>query len=161
MSGVRPSHDPPNNCGISSVGRASACQALGRQFEPDIPLQILKESRGQYAILDNKEKLMSRTYKDRPYKIRFPEEQWDYKYYHCSKRFSFLAYAGVLTKKKKHVDTVNHWMTTPSWFIREFMNQPQRTRGKQWERKIVKCPFEELIDEDIPNVSRKPHIYYW
>ena len=26
-------------CGISSVGRASACQALGRQFEPDIPLQ--------------------------------------------------------------------------------------------------------------------------
>ena len=29
----------PNWCGISSVGRASACQAEGRQFESGIPLQ--------------------------------------------------------------------------------------------------------------------------
>lgn len=27
-------------CGISSVGRASACQAEGRQFESGIPLHL-------------------------------------------------------------------------------------------------------------------------
>ena len=107
---------------------------------------------------------MSRTYKDRPYKIRYPEEQWDYKYYRCGSwpsRFCFLEYPGVLTKKKKHVDTENHWMSEPGWFIREFMNQPQRARGKQWEKKIVKVSKDNLIDVDYPDVSRKPHIYYW
>lgn len=106
---------------------------------------------------------MSRTYKDRPSKIRFPEEQWDYKYYRCGDKwyYGYLAYPGVLTKKKKHVDTENHWMSEPSWFIREFMNQPQRARGKQWEKKIVKVSLDDLIDVDYPDVSRKPHIYYW
>ena len=106
---------------------------------------------------------MSRTHKDRPYRIRFPEEEWDYRYYRCGDRwyFNFLAYPGVLTKKKKRVDTENHWMTTPSWFINVFMNRPQRARGKAWERKIVKCKVDELIDQDIPDVSRKPHKYYW
>lgn len=105
---------------------------------------------------------MSRTYKDRPSKIRYPEEQWDNRYYRSGyRKFSFLEYRGVLTKKKKCVDTENHWMTTPSWFIREFMNQPQRARGKQWEKKIVKVSFDDIIDVDYPDVSRKPHIYYW
>ena len=106
---------------------------------------------------------MSRTYKDRPSKIRFPEEQWDYKYYRVGDRwyFNFLEYPGVLTKKKKRVDTENHWMSEPSWFIREFMNQPQRARGKQWEKKIVKVSLDDLIDIDYPDVGRKPHIYYW
>jgi hypothetical protein len=107
---------------------------------------------------------MSRTYKDRPSKIRFPEEQWDYKYYRIGGgnwHICFLEYRGVLTKKKKRVDTENHWMTEPSWFIREFMNQPQRARGKQWEKKIVKVSLDNLIDVDYPDVSRKPHIYYW
>ena len=107
---------------------------------------------------------MSRTYKDRPHKIRHPEGQWDYKYYRCGAwpySFCFLEYRGVLTKKKKRVDTEDHWMTEPMWWVREFMNQPQRTRGKQWERKIIKCPVEELVDEELPSVSRKPHLYYW
>lgn len=108
---------------------------------------------------------MSRTYKDRPYKVRHPEEQWDYRYYpreghrwywHCA-----LQRPGVLTKKKKHVDTENHWMTTPMWWVREFMNQPQRVRGKQWERQMVKVPVGELDIQDIPDVGRKPHLYYW
>jgi hypothetical protein len=106
---------------------------------------------------------MSRTYKDRPSKIRYPEEQWDYQYYRCGDcwHFNHLAYPGVLTKKKKSVDTENHWMSEPGWFIREFMNQPQRARGKMWEKKIVKCDVDELINQDVPDVSRKPHIYYW
>ena len=106
---------------------------------------------------------MSRTYKDLPSKLRYPEEQWDYRYYLVGNRkyIDYLEYPGVLTKKKKHLDTEHHWMSTPMWWVREFMNQPQRTRGKQWERKIVKCPVKELIDEELPSVSRKPHLYYW
>jgi hypothetical protein len=68
---------------------------------------------------------------------------------------------GVFAKKKKKVDTENHWMTTPMWFIREYHNQPQRARGKQWEKKALKCSIDGLIDLDTPSVSRKPHIYYW
>jgi hypothetical protein len=41
------------------------------------------------------------------------------------------------------------------------MNQPQRARGKRWEKKIVKVSLDELIDIDYPDVGRKPHIYYW
>ena len=48
---------------------------------------------------------MSRTYKDRPSKLRFPEEDWDYKYYLIGNRkyIDYLQYPGVLTKKKKKV----------------------------------------------------------
>lgn len=108
---------------------------------------------------------MSRTYKDRPYKIRFPEEQWDYKYYpNDGPRWYWyhaLQIPGVLTKKKKKVDTYNHWMSTPMWWIREMMNQPQRARCKQWEKKILKVSLDNLIDIDYPDVGRKPHVYYW
>ena len=30
----------PSQCGISTVGSTSACQAEGRRFEPGMPLQI-------------------------------------------------------------------------------------------------------------------------
>ena len=47
------------------------------------------------------------------------------------------------------------------WYVREFMTVPQRAAGKQWEKKIVQVQVDGLIDEDTPNVSRKPHLYYW
>ena len=37
-------------------------------------------------------------------------------------------------------------MPTPMWWVREFMNQPQRTRGKEWERQVVKCDVDDIID---------------
>lgn len=107
---------------------------------------------------------MSRTHKDTPWELRYPEQQWDYKYERNEDAhwywFCALEKAGVLTKKKRSYNEY-HGMPTPMWFIREFMTQPQRTRGKEWEKKIVKVPLEELIDEHYPDVSRKPHIYYW
>jgi len=107
---------------------------------------------------------MSRTYKDRHSRIRYPEDQWDYMYYRSgdgNRLVNYLQRPGVLSKKKRRIDTEPHWMTTPMWFIREFMNRPQRVKGKQWERQIVRCSIDSLLDQDTPNVKRKPHIYYW
>jgi hypothetical protein len=63
------------------------------------------------------------------------------------------------TKKRKEVDTEYHWMNTPSWWVHEFMQVPQRAAGKVWEKKVLK--EIDLEDTDPPGVSRKPHMYYW
>ena len=107
---------------------------------------------------------MSRTHKDVPWKLRYPEQQWDYQYernvFHHWPWYAALEKAGVLTKKKRHYKEY-HGMPTPMWWIREYMTRPQRIRGKEWEKQIVKVPVSGLIDEDVPNVSRKPHWYFW
>jgi hypothetical protein len=106
---------------------------------------------------------MSRTHKDIPWKLRYPEQQWDYKYYRRDSNWYWycaLEKRGVLTKKKRSY-VEYHGMPTPMWWVREFMTQPQRTRGKEWEKQIVKCKVDELMDQDLPDVSRKPHLYYW
>ena len=120
---------------------------------------------------------MSRTYKDAPSKIRFPEGQYNFgrkmvayvavvtDYYTNEpmeiNRYRYISIPGAKTKKKKHVNTEWHWMTTPMWWIREMMNRPQRARGKAWEKKVAKTEIEYLDDLNIPDVGRKPHIYYW
>ena len=115
---------------------------------------------------------MSRSYKDQPWKLRYPESRWDYgmervPYQKWSNEFQYwynfwcyIQKPGVKTKKKRHYQEY-HGMPTPMWWVREFMNQPQRTRGKEWERQIVKYQVEDLVDADLPSVSRKPHHYYW
>lgn len=106
---------------------------------------------------------MSRTYKDRPSKFRYPEKQWDYKYEPTEPVWwpNYIQRRGVLTKKKKSVDTEHHWMTTPSWFIREFMNRPQRRASKVWEDTVIGKDINNLDLEDPPVIGKKPHIYYW
>ena len=108
---------------------------------------------------------MSRTYKDRPARINYPEEQWDYRYDVSGQRdfFSlrYLERRGVLTKKKRRVDTDYHWMTTPSWWTRLIMNRPQRRASKMWEDTVVGKNIDELEVEDPPVIGKKPHIYYW
>ena len=106
---------------------------------------------------------MSRTHKDVPWKLRYPEQQWDYKYERIEGYkwwFCHLQKPGVL-KKKKRSYVEYHGMPTPMWWVAEFMNRPQRVRGKEWERQIVKCGVEDLIDQDVPDVGRKPHLYFW
>lgn len=107
---------------------------------------------------------MSRTYKDVPWKLRFPERQFDYRYernvFHHWPWYCALEKAGVLTKKKRHYKEY-HGMPTPNWWVREFMTQPQRTHGKEWERQIVKYAVDDLLDVEVPNVDRKPKLYYW
>lgn len=114
---------------------------------------------------------MSRSYKDQPWKLRYPESRWDYgmervpyqkwsQYGYWYTFWCYVAKPGVKTKKKRHYQEY-HGMPTPMWWVREFMNQPQRTRGKEWERQIVKYAVEDLVDAELPSVSRKPHHYYW
>lgn len=91
---------------------------------------------------------MSRTYKDQPNRIRFPEV---YPYWvECEK-----------TKKRREVDTEWHWMSTPGWWTRLTMNRPQRRAGKLWEQVAKLTQQQELETLDYPGVSHKPHIYYW
>ena len=130
---------------------------------------------------------MSRTYKDKPWKVTQPESRWDFGTeqiaYESTRRvyeldletntycfrdtdefctiYRRISIAGVKTKKKKRVDAEWHWMSTPGWYINLFMNRPQRSSGKLWERRVVKVPVEELVDETLPGVGRKPHLYYW
>lgn len=115
---------------------------------------------------------MSRTHKDKPWKLRFPEQQLDYThervpYRKWSNEFGYwynlwchIEKPGVKTKKKRN-HREYHGMPTPMWWVREFMNRPQRTRGKEWERKVVKSDVHSIIDLDPPTVSRKPYLYYW
>lgn len=128
---------------------------------------------------------MSRTYKDKSWKFKYPESQYNFgseriPYEHECKvyayidnewawtgktevrtRYFYLDVAGAKTKKKKRVDSEWHWMTTPGWFIKEFMNRPQRAKGRMWEKKITKVALEDLDLLDTPSVGRKPHVYYW
>ena len=126
---------------------------------------------------------MSRTHKDKPWKHAEPESRWDYDQVSVpyeSERFPYeydngkwtkgeavpctrymiLKQAGVKTKKKRS-HTERNWMTTPMWWIREMMNQPQRAKGRQWEKKVLKVDINDLDIIDYPSVSRKPHWYYW
>ncbi len=130
---------------------------------------------------------MSRTYKDKPSKLKHPEGRYDFGTerlaYEAERvlydydletgryaptgdtetciRFFYVDVAGAKTKKKRRVDTEWHWMTTPGWFVKEFMNRPQRRQGGAWEKHVVKLAPEDVDLADTPSVSRKPHVYYW
>ena len=96
---------------------------------------------------------MSRTNKDKPSKIRFPESDFDFRYF---PGYPFLKRPGVKTKKRKEVDTKHHWMSTPSWWTRMFMIRPRRTAENQQLRMMGDIDEFDFIDN-----KRKPHKYYW
>ena len=52
-------------------------------------------------------------------------------------------------------------MSTPGWWIRMWMNKPQRRLGALWQRKTERTPLCNLDLQDIPNITRKPHKYFW
>lgn len=84
---------------------------------------------------------MSRTHKDKPTKILYPEDA---------------------SLKPRRVDTEWHWRSaTPSWWTNLFMNRPQRKQAQQWSQQAKKTKVEDLEELDTPNVSHKPHKYYW
>lgn len=102
---------------------------------------------------------MSRTYKDRPPALRFPEDQWEFGRYRIAPG-CYLYKKGVKTKKRKSQFTEWRWLqSTPSWWTRMTMNRPLRRRGKHYEHSALR-----IIDlEDLMpfNNSHKPHQYYW
>lgn len=88
---------------------------------------------------------MSRTFKDKPSKIRFPEV---YPYWIEVEK----------TKKKREEDTEWHWMSTPSWWTRLTMNRPERRANSLLERSVL---FNDIEEFDFPNLGHKPHNYYY
>lgn len=127
---------------------------------------------------------MSRTYKDRPTHIRFPEPSSDERYervpyladalrYRDKRRniavwdttqtkqkFFLVERPGIKPKRRRAVDTEWHWLgSTPSSWTRLMMNRPMRARGRAWEAKVLR--EYDLEETDPPGVSHKPHQYYW
>lgn len=103
---------------------------------------------------------MSRTYKDRPPRFRFPEEQWNFGRYEQEPdlhTWCWLQIPGIKTKKKRSVNTRWHWLgSTPSWWTHMFMIRPRRSKENQQLRSI-----NNIEDFDFVDVKRKNHIYYW
>lgn len=98
---------------------------------------------------------MSRTYKDKPWKLVYDTWDKDREYINGS----YLYLPTTKPKKKRTQDTDYHWYhSTPSWWTHEFMIEPMRAKGRMWEKKVL---IEDLEDTDPPGVGNKPHIYYW
>lgn len=121
---------------------------------------------------------MSRTYKDKPAKFRFPERaSYDfgievvpytstYKSYPTGEEVEYTRYwcrnlPGIKTKKRKELDYEWHWMSTPSWWTRMTMNRPVRRQYHLLEHEAERTSVEDLEDLDIPDFKKKPHIYYY
>ena len=106
---------------------------------------------------------MSRTYKDRPRKLTDYYWQQDAVSGINEEGRYFTIYSKTTkTKKKKSVDTEWHWYRqTPSWWTHEFMIVPMRAAGKRWDSIVAKTAIEDLDTLNLPNVSNKPHVYYW
>ena len=102
---------------------------------------------------------MSRTYKDKPSKIK--HESWNKDRERIEGTFYYIDLPTTKAKKRKELDTEEHWMNTPGWWTRLVMNRPQRRRCKLWERDALKSSLDSLDDLDKPIISRKPHIYFW
>ena len=81
---------------------------------------------------------MGKTFKDKHYKLRFPETP---------------------EKKRKSDDHDSRWYEeTPSWHTRMTMNRPQRRADHLWEKKALSQEEDEL---DYPDNKKKPKIYFY
>ena len=108
---------------------------------------------------------MSRTHKDKPHNIIYPEDNWDFDFIPLDANlgsrtgFRYIQVAGKKTKKRRNYCHFRWYSTTPSWWTRITMTRPQRRRGRVWEHTVLKAQDLELVDP--PTVGRKPHIYYY
>lgn len=104
---------------------------------------------------------MSRTYKDKDFYLRFPEEKFDFGRDFSYDRFMWIDRPGVKTKKPRHYSGDWKWYKqTPSWWVREFMTAPKRAACRNWEKQAIYADdFDDL--EDCPDFGRKPHVYFY
>lgn len=118
---------------------------------------------------------MSRTYKDKKWSLRYPEN--DYRF-GTEKVAYIVQYTSAYTeepceythhiyvnlpgsKKKKKRRENGDWKwceSTPSWFVNTFMTRPKRRACSVWERQVL---FQDIEDADCPDYGRKPHVYYY
>lgn len=113
---------------------------------------------------------MSRTYKDVPHRLTWKfknhdrvHEKREYFYDYENDTINTRCYEHVFKAYDRVYHPVGrpeyyHCMPTPSWWIRVMMNRPQRRAGHIWERQVL---LHDLEETDPPDVSKKPHIYYW
>lgn len=125
---------------------------------------------------------MSRTYKHikacknkRYYKERWDSERVAFEYegttYYSPElndvpatyiiRTMWLDKPGVKTKKRKELDTEDHWMTTPSWWNNLFHTRPIRGKFRSFCRNAVRSSTGTLEEMLEPEDSKDPHKYYW
>lgn len=50
-------------------------------------------------------------------------------------------------------------MSTPSWWVREYMTAPQRQEVRRLVRKVLL--MSDLEDTPLFPLAKKPHLYYW
>lgn len=97
---------------------------------------------------------MSRTFKDKPYKLK--HEPWDMDRARIEGTWYSIDLPTTKTKKRKEVDTEDHWMTTPGWWIHMKHTKPERRISNMKVATIA-----DLEDADIPNLHKMSHWYFW
>ena len=107
---------------------------------------------------------MSRTYKDKKYDLRFPEEKWDYDIAIPEGGYSWarcLELPGVKTKKsRKRYEGFHKWyQATPGWWITMYMQSPMRAKCRNWEKQVINS--DDLEAEICPDFGHRPHKYFW
>lgn len=88
---------------------------------------------------------MSRTDKDKKYKVRYGED-------------AFITNEPDRKKRKKSYNPIFAW-ATPSWWTRIVMNRPQRRDEHLWEKKVLIA--EDLEEVDAPDCGKWPLKYYY
>lgn len=101
---------------------------------------------------------MSRTYKDKKWELRFPEDTYSFDRIQLVGFWNWIQRPGVKTKKKRSVERWHWYRGTPSAWTRLMMNRPQRRMCRLWEQEVL---FQDVEDADCPFYGKKPHIYYW
>lgn len=117
---------------------------------------------------------MSRTYKDKKWELRFPQDHWKYgtelvEYTYTAGSIwggepreytgrMWVDIAGDKPKRKRKGSRPYHWMgATPSWWTLSRMTVPKRAACRNWE----KTRTLDNLEECCPDYGRKPHVYYW
>lgn len=100
---------------------------------------------------------MSRTHKDRHWKLRFPEETFEFGY-NIDGTYRWLKKPGVKTKKKRNYRRWEWLQSTPSWWTRVMMHKPQRRKCRLWERTLH---YQDIEEADCPFFKNKPHVYFY
>lgn len=101
---------------------------------------------------------MSRTYKDKPSKLRFPSsDNWVY-----TEGYHKRELPTIEPKKRKELDTEWHWLHgTPSWWNNLFHTRPIRGNFRKFTKALLKSGVEDIVDCYEPSDSKSPHKYYW
>jgi|GEM_PF-5779734 len=107
---------------------------------------------------------MSRTYKDKPSKLKYTRYDVDYiRYPETEDKYAFTILGKTSQpKKRREVDSDWHWMRgTPSWWNNLFHTRPIRGNFRSFCELARKTSVEELEEMVEPSDSRKPHCYFW